>query len=247
MQRVAIVTGGASGIGKAVVEQYIRDGIAVVIADVNDVAGESLAAALRENNGKAVYVHCDVSLPEDNQRLVDTAMEQFGRLDYAVNNAGIGGEPNPTGSYSLEGWHKVINVNLNGVFYGMHAQIPAMLKSGSGSIVNVSSILGAVAFAGAPAYVTAKHGLVGLTKAAALDHSAQGIRVNAIGPGFIDTPLISSVMDDPAMGSVITSLHPIGRIGRSEEVAEAICFLTSERASFITGAYIPVDGGYLAR
>lgn len=247
MQRVAIVTGGASGIGKAVVEQYVRDGIAVVIADVNDEAGESLASSLRTNNGKALYVHCDVSLPEDNQRLVDTAVDQFGRLDYAVNNAGIGGEPNPTGSYSLEGWNKVINVNLNGVFYGMHAQIPAMLKSGSGSIVNVSSILGAVAFAGAPAYVTAKHGLVGLTKAAALDHSAQGIRVNSVGPGFIETPLIAEIIEDPAQRAYLTSLHPIGRLGRSEEVAELICFLTSERASFITGAYFPVDGGYLAR
>lgn len=247
MQRVAIVTGGASGIGKAVVEQYVREGIAVVIADLNDEAGEALAAGLQAENGKTVYVHCDVSKPEDNQKLVDVALEHFGRLDYAVNNAGIGGEPNPTGSYSLEGWHKVININLNGVFYGMHAQIPAMLRSGSGSIVNVSSILGAVAFPGAPAYVTAKHGLLGLTKAAALDHSAQGIRVNAVGPGFIETPLIAGIIADPVQNTYLTSLHPIGRLGRSEEVAELICFLTSERASFITGAYIPVDGGYLAR
>lgn len=247
MQRVAIVTGGASGIGKAVVEQYIREGIAVVIADVNDQAGETLTARLRDDKGTAVYVHCDVSSPEDNQRVVDVAMEQFGRLDYAVNNAGIGGESNPTGSYSLEGWHKVINVNLNGVFYGMHAQIPAMLKSGSGSIVNVSSILGAVAFAGAPAYVTAKHGLLGLTKVAALDHSAQGIRVNAVGPAFIETPLIAGITADPAQRDYLTSLHPIGRIGLPEEVAEVVCFLTSEKASFITGSYIPIDGGYLAR
>ncbi|MBK6290987.1 MAG: SDR family oxidoreductase [Ignavibacteria bacterium] len=247
MQHVAIVTGGASGIGKAVVEEYSRLGMAVVIADVQDEAGQDFAATIVSSGGKALFVHCDVSVPKDQQNVVDIAVREYGRLDYAVNNAGIGGEANPTGSYSLDGWHAVINVNLNGAFYGMRAQIPAMIESGGGSIVNVSSILGAVGFPAAPAYVTAKHGLVGLTKAAALDHAIQGIRVNAVGPGFIETPLIAEIIEDPAQHTYLTSLHPMGRLGRPEEVAELICFLTSEKASFITGAYYPVDGGYLAR
>lgn len=247
MQHVAIVTGGASGIGKAVVEEYHRLGMAVIVADVQDDLGREFVATLNETGGKATFVHCDVSSPQEQQHVVDVAMKTYGRLDIAVNNAGIGGEANPTGSYSLDGWHKVININLNGVFFGMRAQIAAMITTGGGSIVNVSSILGAVGFPGAPAYVTAKHGLVGLTKAAALDHALQGIRVNAVGPGFIETPLIADIIEDPAQHTYLTSLHPMGRLGRPEEVAELICFLTSEKASFITGAYYPVDGGYLAR
>jgi NAD(P)-dependent dehydrogenase (short-subunit alcohol dehydrogenase family) len=244
---VAIVTGASSGIGRATAEWYIREGIAVVLADVADEAGEALAQALRLSGGLAVFVHCDVSDPEQCQHVVDVAMSEYGRLDIAVNNAGIGGELGATGGYSLEVWRRVIDVNLNGVFYGMRAQIPAMLKSGGGTIVNVSSILGAVGFAGAPAYVTAKHGLLGLTKAAALDHSAQGIRVNAVGPAFIKTPMIDPIDEDPAGHDMLVSLHPIGRIGEPEEVAELFGFLTSTKASFITGSYLPVDGGYLAR
>ncbi|HLP27616.1 MAG TPA: SDR family NAD(P)-dependent oxidoreductase [Candidatus Didemnitutus sp.] len=247
MQHVAIVTGGASGIGKAVVEEYHRRGIAVIIADVQDELGQELSAALSGQGGKVMYVRCDVTSPEDQQHVVDVAMKTYGRLDIAVNNAGIGGEANPTGSYSLDGWHQVINVNLNGAFLGMRSQIPSMIATGGGSIVNVSSILGAVGFSGAPAYVTAKHGLVGLTKAAALDHALQGIRVNAVGLGFIETPLIAGIIEDPTQRDYLTSLHPMGRLGRPEEVADLICFLTSEKATFITGSYFPVDGGYLAR
>lgn len=247
MKHVAIVTGGASGIGKAVVEEYNRLGIAVIIADVQDDLGQELATALSGQGGKVMYVRCDVTSHEDQQHVVDVAMKTYGRLDIAVNNAGIGGEANPTGSYSLDGWHQVININLNGAFLGMRSQIPAMITTGGGSIVNVASILGAVGFPGAPAYVTAKHGLVGLTKAAALDHALQGIRVNAVGPGFIETPLIAGIIADPTQRDYLTSLHPMDRLGHSEELAELICFLTSEKASFITGSYYPVDGGYLAR
>lgn len=245
--KVALVTGGSSGIGKAIVEQYVREGIAVVIADVADAEGKELAQRLTDNGGKAEYIHCDVSSPEQNQQVVDYAMKTFGRLDYAVNNAGIGGEQNPTADYSIDGWKQVMDINLNGVFYGMKAQIPAMLSSGGGSIVNVSSILGAVAFAGAPAYTTSKHALLGLTKAAALDYGAQGIRINAVGPAFINTPMIQEVLDNPVIGPVLPSLHALGRIGEPHEVAELVCFLTSERASFMTGTYYPVDGGYLTR
>ncbi len=244
---VALVTGASSGIGEAIARMYAKRNIAVVLADVNDDAGNAIAAELRGTGAQAIYVHCNVASPEENRAAVDAAIAEFGRLTIAVNNAGIGGELGVTGSYPIESWRTVLDVNLSGVFYGMRAQIPAMLAAGGGAIVNVSSILGAVGFAGAPAYVAAKHGMVGLTKVAALDHSAAGIRVNAVGPAFIQTPMIESIDADPAGHEMLVSLHPIGRIGTPEEVAELVCFLTSPQASFITGAYYPIDGGYLAR
>jgi len=163
-----------------------------------------------------------------------------------VNNAGIGGPAAPTGEYPLDGWEKVIGVNLNGVFYGMRYQIPAMLKSGGGSIINIASILGQVGFAYSSAYVAAKHGVVGLTKNAAIEYAAQGIRVNSVGPGFIKTPLLDKNLSEEQMAG-IAALHPIGRLGRAEEVAELVLWLASDKASFVTGSYHAVDGGYLAR
>ncbi len=244
---VAIVTGAASGIGKSVAKLYAQNGIAVVLSDVNQEPGEQVAEQIRQAGGQAIFVASDVSQPADCERMVAVALEQYGRLDYACNNAGIGGEQNLTADYSIEGWEKILSINLSGVFYGMKYQIPAILKSGGGAIVNMASILGQVGFSGSVGYVAAKHGVLGLTQGAALEYAAQGIRINAVGPGFISTPLIQELEADDGLNSMLVSLHPMGRLGKPEEVAELVMWLSSEKSSFVTGAYYPVDGGYLAR
>lgn len=243
----ALITGAASGIGKATAEVFATNGYNIVLADVDDENGQAVAGELSQRGSRAVYLHCDVSRVDHNLLVVEHALTTFGRLDVAVNNAGIGGERGVTADYPIDSWDQVLSVNLTGVFYGMKAQIPALKASGGGSIVNVSSILGQVGFQGAPAYVAAKHGLVGLTRAAAIDHAPDNVRVNVVGPAFIETPMISDAIADPAMAALLVSMHPIGRLGMPTEVAELIHFLASPKASFITGSYLPVDGGYLAR
>ncbi|MBP7643236.1 MAG: SDR family oxidoreductase [Saprospiraceae bacterium] len=243
--KVVIITGAASGIGKATAELFAKEGASVVISDIQEAEGKSTTENIIANGGKASFIKTDVSRPEEMEALVNFAIKTYGKLDIAVNNAGIGGELNPIADMSIEGWNKVIEVNLNSIFYGMKYQIQAMLKNGGGSIVNIASILGAVGFAGSSAYTAAKHGVVGISKAAALEYSSQGIRINAVGPGFIETPLLNAL--DAEMKSQLASLHPIGRLGTSEEVAELILWLASDKASFVTGSYYPVDGGYLAR
>jgi NAD(P)-dependent dehydrogenase (short-subunit alcohol dehydrogenase family) len=245
--QVVLVTGAASGIGRAIALLAAREGAHLVLADVDPHAGNETLRQVRALGREALFATSDVGQPDDARALVDQALAHFGRLDVACNNAGIGGPSAQLADYPLDGWAQVINVNLSGVFYGMRCQIPAMLRSGGGSIVNVASILGAVGFATAAAYTAAKHGVLGLTQTAALEYSAQGVRVNAVGPGFIQTPMISALDADPAVHAALVAAHPIGRLGLPEEVAELVVWLASSRASFVTGAYVPVDGGYLAR
>ena len=245
--KVALITGGSSGIGRAVAQAWAREGAKVVVSDVDRGGGEETVGQVRTAGGEAIFIAADVGKPEECEALVRGAVEKFGRLDIACNNAGIGGPQAPTADYPLDGWAQVIGINLSGVFYGMKYQLPAMLKNGGGAIINMASILGAVGFAGAPAYAAAKHGVVGLTQTAALEYSAQGVRINAVGPGFIHTPMISALEDNKAVNDMLVAAHPIGRLGRAEEVAELVLWLSSEKASFVTGAYYPVDGGYIAR
>jgi NAD(P)-dependent dehydrogenase (short-subunit alcohol dehydrogenase family) len=244
--KVALVTGAAAGIGRTTSQYYARDGAKVVVSDINESGGQETVELIAEAGGEATFFRADVSNPAEVQALVNHALEKFGRLDIAFNNAGVGGEQNPVADYSLEGWDKLIGVNLSGVFYCMKYEIPAMLNNG-GAIVNMASILGRVAFANSPAYVTSKHGVVGLTQNAAVEYGQKGIRVNAVGPGFIRTPMISEIIEDQATRDMLVALHPIGRLGEPEEVAELVVWLSSDKASFITGAYYPIDGGYLAR
>ncbi|MFY7857721.1 MAG: glucose 1-dehydrogenase [Rubrivivax sp.] len=245
--KVALVTGAGSGIGRAIALAYAREGAAVVVSDLQAEGGAETVRQVEAAGGRAFFMAADVSRPEDHVRLVEAALATYGRLDAACNNAGIGGELAPTADYPVDAWQQVIGVNLSGVFYGMKVQIPALLRSGGGAIVNIASILGQVAFANAPAYTAAKHGVVGLTKAAALEYSAQGLRINAVGPAFIHTPMIERLESDPATNAALVAMHPIGRLGRPEEVAELVLWLSQPASSFVTGTYIAVDGGFLAR
>lgn len=244
--KVSIITGAASGIGRAAAIKIANEGSKVIVSDLNEDGGRKTVEMVEKKGGSALFVKADASSAKDNEMLVNEAVKHFGGLHLAVNNAGVGGPSAPTGEYPIEGWDKVISINLSGVFYGMRYQIPAMIKSGGGSIVNIASILGQVGFANAPAYVAAKHGVVGLTKNAALEYSSQKIRVNSVGPGFINTPMIENNLT-LEMRTGLVSMHPIGRLGEPDEVAEMIVWLGSDKASFVTGAYFAVDGGYLTK
>lgn len=243
--KVAIITGASSGIGKAIALLYAAEGAKVVLSDINFEGGETVLAEIKNKGGEAIFLQTDTSLPVEQEKLVERALQHFGALHIAVNNAGVSGPLSEVIEYPLEGWDKVISVNLSGVFYGMHYQIPAIINSGGGSIVNMASILGKVATKGSPAYVAAKHGVVGLTKAAALEYADKAVRINVIGPGYIRTPMLNIL--DEQMLNTAKALHPMGRLGTPEEVAELSLWLNSDKASFVTGSYYNIDGGYLAQ
>jgi NAD(P)-dependent dehydrogenase (short-subunit alcohol dehydrogenase family) len=241
--KVALVTGAGSGIGEAIARKLATAGATVIVADINDTAAKEAAESI---GGNAHPAQADVSDADSMAELVERIVREHGRLDIAVNNAGIGGASAPVGEYPIDSWRQVMAINLDGVFYSMRAEIPAMLSGGGGSIVNIGSILSSVGFEQSAAYVAAKHGLVGLTKTAAMDYATDGIRVNAVGPGFIETPLLQAP-ESAELVAGIAAKHPVGRLGQPEEVAAIVTFLASDEASFVTGSYYPVDGGYTAQ
>lgn len=249
-QAVAVVTGGGSGIGRTTAMEFADRGASVVIADVDVAGGGETVSEITDNGGNAIFVETDVTSTDDTQAMVDAAVEEYGRLDYAFNNAGIGGEQTPITDYSAEKWQNVIDVNLVGVFNCMQAEISRMQDQDAGGvIVNNSSVLGKVGFETSSGYVAAKHGVLGLTKTAALENGETGVRVNAVCPGFIETPLLAEggMMGDSEMREQIESRHAMNRLGTPEEVANAVLWLCDDDASFVTGEALDVEGGYLSQ
>lgn len=241
--KVAVVSGAGSGIGRAVAEAYAREGAKVVITDINEGHGNDTVKAIEEAGGEAFFVKADSSVAEENKKLVEAVVAKYGRLDIACNNAGMGGPAAPTGEYDPNAWDKVIALNLNGVFYACRYEIEQMLKNGGGSIVNIASIHGTVAAPNSPAYTASKHGVVGLTKNIAAEYGEKNIRCNAVGPGYIETPLLTDHLNKDMMQAVADK-STMKRLGTPQEIAELVLFLSSDKSSFTTGSYVIADGGY---
>jgi NAD(P)-dependent dehydrogenase (short-subunit alcohol dehydrogenase family) len=243
--KVALVTGAAYGIGRATALAFAQSGARVVLVDTSEEGGIETARIIEKVGGKTIFVRADVSSESDVKAMVERTLQAYGRLDFAFNNAGIEGARASTTDCTSENWDRTLNVNLKGVWLCMKYQIPVMLKQGKGSIVNCSSIAGVVGFAGSPAYTASKHGVVGLTKTAALENAQTGIRVNAVCPGVIQTPMIDRVTGkDPNIIKQLVVGDPMGRVGQPDEIASAVLWLSSDSASYVTGQALTVDGGW---
>ena len=247
--KMVFITGGLSGIGLACAIAAAKEGANVAVADFKSANGDKALIEIKKENSKAIFIECDVSIFAQVQMAIQKVVSTFGRLDVALNNAGIGGEANKVGDMSEEAWLKVINVNLNGIFNCMKHELTQMSKQKKGIIVNMSSILGKEGFATSSHYVAAKHGIIGLTQSAALEYATEGIRINSICPGFIETPLLTNagITENSDLQKYIIGLHPMKRLGKSEEIAAGFIFLASDDSSFITGTTLEIDGGYLAQ
>ncbi len=246
--KVTLITGAASGIGKATAQAFAREGAKLLLADTQEAEGNALAESLRREGAAAAFLRCDVSRPAEVEGMVARVMSEFGRLDAACNNAGIEGPQSRTADCEEADWDRVIAVNLKSVWLCMKREIPAMLAGGGGAIVNMSSVAGLVGFPGLPAYVASKHGILGLTRTAALEYAGQGIRVNAVCPGVIHTPMIDRLVQENAgMLQTLTAGEPVGRMGKPEEIASAVVWLCSQESSFVTGHPLVVDGGWVAQ
>ena len=246
--KVALVTGAASGIGKATALAFAAEGADVVVSDVIETDGLRTAGSIEALGRRSLFVKCDVSSEGDVKNLLSRTIETFGRLDCAVNNAGIEGKPGNTADCTTENWDRVIAVNLKGVWLCMKNEIPQMLKQGSGSIVNISSIAGLIGFQNIPAYVASKHGVIGLTRSAALEYAKTGVRINAVCPGVIQTPMVDRFVHGEAqVKKMLIEGEPIGRVGKPEEIASAVLWLCSDGASFVTGHPLVADGGWVAQ
>ncbi|WP_156758850.1 SDR family NAD(P)-dependent oxidoreductase [Microbacterium karelineae] len=242
--KVALVTGGGSGIGEATAKELASLGAKVVVTDIKFAAAQRVVDEITQAGGEAAAFEGNTAVAADSERAVAFATETYGKLNYAFNNAGIGGASAPIGEMDIDAWDTVVGINLNGVAYGMRYQVPAILEAGAdeGAIVNMASIHGTVAAIGNGAYTATKHAVVGITKNAAAEYGPQGLRINAVGPGYIDTPLLAGAPAE--VMEALVSKHPLGRLGRADEIAKVVRFLLSEDASFVTGAYYLIDGGY---
>jgi NAD(P)-dependent dehydrogenase (short-subunit alcohol dehydrogenase family) len=244
--KVAVVTGAAMGIGRSSAQIFAREGASVVVADIDEDGGRATVGSIEAAGGRARFVRTDVSVREDVLAMVRCAVDTYGGLDCAHNNAGVAAPMAPLADYPDDGWDRTLAVMLTGVYHCLKAEIPAMLERGGGAIVNTASGVGLVAYPQQAAYTASKHGVIGLTKVAALDYGSRGIRVNAVCPGTARTPMVDdAIRRDPSISAHLEALHPIGRIGEASEVAEAAVWLCTPAASFVLGVALPVDGGYV--